>query len=510
MRDFVIESADPFKVLIEYGNNWVQMNSFPIAIQGPLSAAALRISIENLINSGQLRGREKSSLSIMLVGKSAGAILIWNGLRVGYDYFRDFHRVAVVLVDPHGAAVGDGELGSYNCGQPLTWPSNWSKDTDFFRVYNIYQQLYPGAGGGLTGANFPDNRVYSNIKLHGDPTGLFNLNHTTIPMHRISRMMIRCALRFVNSPRAGTVSMPPINIVIQNGRGPDRSTVDGKEGIEFFIENLEAYVCEKFDGTVQASHNGVVLKTWNFFDMLDNQLVRYHPKRTNRVDLNVFYGTQTLHKAVNLDYKPPTFEDIVITPNIRQKGSVILYANQVRDDGYWDKSDYQTEVTLDGRRVYKDVGTGITLKKLAEGHHKVRMRIRDGFGHWSDSKTKSFTVTSDPPNLAFIKPSDESQIDYMSELDIIIEASSASGIMFVEIFLDRISRDEFDNTTIGIINGIFGEGQSERKSLPPVKIKSKDSLNWSTGWHKLIAVAKDNSYNETTIERKIFVKLPSM
>jgi hypothetical protein len=60
VRGFDVGAADPFRVLIEYGNNWVRMNSFPIAIQGPLSAAALIGSIERLLISGPMRERERN------------------------------------------------------------------------------------------------------------------------------------------------------------------------------------------------------------------------------------------------------------------------------------------------------------------------------------------------------------------------------------------------------------------------------------------------------------------
>jgi hypothetical protein len=458
------------------------MNSFPIAIQGPLSALALITSIDIILNSGPMRGREKSSLSIMLVGKSAGAILIWNGLRLGYDYFRGFHRVAVVLIDPHGSVVGDGECGSYNCGQPLTWPGNWSTDTDFLRVYNVYQQLYPGAGGGLTGADFPDSRVYSNIKLYDSW-----LNHTNIPMHRISRRMIRCALDFVNSPRGGTVSKPPINIVIQNGRGPDRSTVDGAEGIEFFIENLDPYVCESYDAKIQASNNGIVLKTWDAIDMEGNQLVRYHPKRINRVDLTVICGNQHPHKAIHLDYKPPTFDISVETREM----SAFISAIHIQDDGYWLSNDYRMNVVLDNNLVYTTSNTTMELKNLSYGRHSATVELIDGFGHRSNTESTSFEIIPNPIHLAFFYPGENAPILHGTPLIVVLRVSNASEL---EIFRDYI--DEFLYTRIFNVNFPV-----ESTDAIPIQIP----VNLPLGKHKLIAVARDKSGNEVRTERTVIV-----
>jgi hypothetical protein len=501
VRGFDVGAADPFRVLIEYGNNWVRMNSFPIAIQGPLSAAALTTSIERLLISGPMRERDKSSLSILLIGKSAGAILIWNGLRLGYDYFRDFHRIAGVLIDPHGAVAGDSVWGPYEEDQDLWWPSNWSSDHDFFRIYNVYQRE-----AGLNGANFPDSRVFYNRQiLPSEP--LFDnrtdirLNHTNIPMHRISRKIINCALDFVNSPRGETVSKPPLNIVIQNGRGRFGSTVNGNEGIIFVVENLNRYRCDCLGANVQISGKHTVLKTW---EATTNQLIRYRPPPgIHRLDINVKCGTQHAHKAVHLDYEPPTFDSIEVNPHTHRERSMVLNANRVKDDGYWNESDYQVEVTLDGRQVYSGSGFGITLNNLAEGRHSATMRISDGFGRWSDIKSRSFIISSDRPNLAFIEPRENARIPYSSNLDIVVEASHPSGIMRMEIFLDRISRDEFDFTGICTIPGRFGEGQPERKSCRTVPVVSSGSLDWGEGSHKLIGVAKDLSGNETTIERMI-------
>lgn len=498
MRDFDVGAADPFRVLIEYGNNWVRMNSFPIAIQGPLSAAALTTSIERLLISGPMREIDKSSLSLLLIGKSAGAILIWNGLRLGYDYFRDFHRVAGVLIDPHGAVVGDGVWGPYEEDQDLSWPSNWSSDHDFFRIYNVYQRE-----AGLNGANFPDSRVFYNRQilpfepLFDDRTDI-RLNHTNIPMHRISRKIINCALDFVNSPRGGTVSKPPLNIVIQNGRGRYGSTVDGNEGIAFVVENLNRYRCDCLGANVQISGKHNVLKTWDATTE-ENQLIRYRPPPgIHRVDINVNCGTQHAHKAVHLDYEPPTFDIFVKT----RENSAFLEAIHIQDHGAWLPNDYQMKVVLDHNRVYTASNTLIELSDLPIGQHSATVELINGFGRRSTGST-SFEIRPNTTQLAFIEPKKNATIRYSSTLFISLYVGHASGIKRIEIFLDYI--DEFLYTRIHNVD--FAEELGDVSFSIPTScpVFSSHTRKWDPGRHKLIGVARDNSGNEVKAERVVYV-----
>jgi len=117
--------------------------------------------------------------SLLLVGKSAGGISLWNTLRLHYAEIAGWVvRLALVLIDPHGAVRGDDEWGSYAAGQDLVWPANFSTDQSRFRVYNIFQQRFPGLGGSLTGASFP--RTYTNVQLTDtrsiDEGGLYHMN----------------------------------------------------------------------------------------------------------------------------------------------------------------------------------------------------------------------------------------------------------------------------------------------------------------------------------------------
>lgn len=53
---------------------------------------------------------------ILLVGKSFGAIKLWDTLMTEwktFDRFLENNKISVVLIDPHGAVIGDKKFGSY-------------------------------------------------------------------------------------------------------------------------------------------------------------------------------------------------------------------------------------------------------------------------------------------------------------------------------------------------------------------------------------------------------------
>lgn len=93
----------------------------------------------------------------------------------------------MVLVDPHGSVSKDKNVGPYCKRQNLYWPDSFSKDTNFFRVYNIYQH-----SNGLTGANFPSEYVFKNIKLSGS-----DVSHDNIPSKTETKDLIREAINLL-------------------------------------------------------------------------------------------------------------------------------------------------------------------------------------------------------------------------------------------------------------------------------------------------------------------------
>jgi hypothetical protein len=180
----VEECAREYGYPLVLDENWLQDKGDGVA--GNSDAERIRDEI-NTLTSGN--GGDKSNLALLVVGKSAGGVLAWNTFKRHYGDIDDFHRFALVMVDPHGSVWDDGERGPYCDRQNLWWPDDWSSDSDIFRVYNIYQHEE-----GFTGANFPDNRVFRNIQISES-----GISHNNIPGHEDTRELITEALNFVFS-----------------------------------------------------------------------------------------------------------------------------------------------------------------------------------------------------------------------------------------------------------------------------------------------------------------------
>lgn len=177
----VEECARGYEYIVTLDENWLQDKGDGVASNS--DAERIRDEINTLVSSN---GGDKSDLSLLVVGKSAGGVLAWNTFKRHYSDIDDFHRAALVMVDPHGSVRDDGESGPYCDRQDLWWPEDWSSDTDIFRVYNIYQHE-----DRPTGASFPDGRVYRNIRISES-----GISHDNIPGHARTRELITEALNF--------------------------------------------------------------------------------------------------------------------------------------------------------------------------------------------------------------------------------------------------------------------------------------------------------------------------
>ncbi len=162
--------------------NWKKDQGDTVASNS--DAERIRDKINDLAKKN---GGDKSKLKLVVVGKSAGGVLAWNTFKRHFaNHLADFHTVALVMVDPHGSVTNDGHVGPYCRDQDLWWPSGWPSITNFFRVYNVYQWR-----SGLTGASFPDSKVYINYRiLSGD------VSHDNIPNHATTKSVIRLSFGF--------------------------------------------------------------------------------------------------------------------------------------------------------------------------------------------------------------------------------------------------------------------------------------------------------------------------
>jgi pimeloyl-ACP methyl ester carboxylesterase len=180
----VDECAREYGHILVFNENWLQDKGDGVAKNS--DAERIRDEINTLTSSN---GGDKSNLTLLVVGRSAGGVLAWNTFKRHYGDLDDFHRAALVMVDPHGSVKDDGDRGPYCDRQNLWWPGDWSSDKDIFRVYNIYQHQE-----GSAGANFPDSRVFKNIKISES-----GISHDSIPGHEGTRKLITEALDFVFS-----------------------------------------------------------------------------------------------------------------------------------------------------------------------------------------------------------------------------------------------------------------------------------------------------------------------
>jgi hypothetical protein len=182
IHDVVEAAAGEYGYPLREGENWYQDQGDLFTSDG--DAERISDAIDTLVS---INGGDRSSLSLLVVGKSSGGVLAWNTLRHHYDDIDDFHRASLVLVDPHGNVTHDGLFGAYDEDHDLWWPGDWSSDTDIFRVYNIFQHE-----SWITGANFPDDRVFVNCQLAG-------VDHDNITSNDCTSRVIYQALEYAHS-----------------------------------------------------------------------------------------------------------------------------------------------------------------------------------------------------------------------------------------------------------------------------------------------------------------------
>ena len=180
----VDECARGYGHTLVFNEDWLQDKGDKVSENSDAERIRDEINTLTLNNGG-----DKSNLALLVVGKSAGGVLAWNTFKRHYGDLDDFHRVALIMVDPHGSIWDDRERGPFCDRQNLWWPDDWSSDNDIFRVYNIYQHKE-----GFTGANFPDSRVFRNIQISES-----GISHDNIPGHEDTRELITEALSFAFS-----------------------------------------------------------------------------------------------------------------------------------------------------------------------------------------------------------------------------------------------------------------------------------------------------------------------
>lgn len=158
--------------------------------------AELASAIQTLIDQN---GGDRNKMSLLVVGKSLGAVLSWATL-MNYEgiVFSGFRRVALVLIDPHGAARSDESNSAYRKGHPLYWPDSFPDNTGFFRLYHIFQQDDTPTGAAFLKPVSEDRWVAEERVCRSiDLSGREDIDHNEMVQQPESKAMIGEALRFV-------------------------------------------------------------------------------------------------------------------------------------------------------------------------------------------------------------------------------------------------------------------------------------------------------------------------
>ncbi len=363
---------------------------------------------------------------------------------------------------------------------------------------------------GNTNFGFPDHYVVVERTLHMprpgvDTYGYFvNMAHGSNPTDGYPHKWIFTVQKGVDDSAfsAYLVRMTdeagprPFEIVVENSAGRDTVCADssGNKEITFHLANLKRD-CER--ASVQIIIGDVLVRTLNLEEGEDASFTV--SRHEDRVQLKASCGVQRAEKTIYLDYEPPTFNRITVTPITDLERSVVLVAEGLHDDGYWNNIDYEVSGSLDGVTVPPRSGTTLRLTNLSPGTHSATMQIRDRCGRLSTAHSVTFVIAERAPSVTFVRPVMDARVMRGSDMTISVDASSVSGIMRLSIYLDRVSEDEFYPTKLCVFPGIFGEDRPARKTCT---VKA----DWTRGRHTLIAVARDNSGQTTTVERTIQVE----
>lgn len=111
----------------------------------------------------------------------------------------------------------------------------------------------------------------------------------------------------------------------------------------------------------------------------------------NRVELRGRCGSERDTVVVWKDRTRPSFGSVNV---FSSDGSLCLEPIDLSDDGYWNTSDYQAAVRLNGAVEVVVDGIVGRLTGVVPGTHSASLRLIDGCGRRSASRTVEFIVSS--------------------------------------------------------------------------------------------------------------------
>lgn len=94
--------------------------------QGRTGNGGVNLRLLELSSSDKDRGMDKAKKvfqlinpsKVVLIGKSLGGVCVKEFIE-DYEYLLNRVEYKVLLIDPHGAMAGDGEIGPYNKNKPI-------------------------------------------------------------------------------------------------------------------------------------------------------------------------------------------------------------------------------------------------------------------------------------------------------------------------------------------------------------------------------------------------------
>lgn len=122
-----------------------------------------------------------SNSEIVIVTKSYGGIRLKKWMDKHYTTLRIYSKITIIMVDPHGAYVGDGKIGPYCKRQPLSFKRKMVGKN--MTLVSIRQEnKYP------TGAKF---ELIAGKDMHNIKIPNKKINHTNIVNSQAVRGVIK-------------------------------------------------------------------------------------------------------------------------------------------------------------------------------------------------------------------------------------------------------------------------------------------------------------------------------
>lgn len=166
------------KVDLKEGYNFNDISSVGVlAVNSALKS--IKKMVENI-------GEDTSKINLFVIGKSMGGAKVYNLLKIKWSYLKNFNKIALMTIDAHGQILFDGLLKPFGKNQNLKWNKKWIKDTEKFRVYNIYQHK-----------EWPHGASFNNAYLNLDITDEKNIDHFNIIKNNKVMKIIAKAFNFI-------------------------------------------------------------------------------------------------------------------------------------------------------------------------------------------------------------------------------------------------------------------------------------------------------------------------